>query len=171
MWCWSVSPPRDRSSVKGGTPWAPGSKSSQRVVAGWQVSREWPDAGVAAESLSVRVSWLPAGACNLAGPLDSLPPFSLSKQEDNRDSNHLRPLLSLRIPTVSRPACRRGNRRKDHPPSGGRGVGVLFPAVQERTLRKQPPASPHIRFALLENPSHQYHNVPRAGRTFSAHWG
>lgn len=104
----------------------------------------------------------PAGACN-PGRSPGLPASIFSvKQEDNRDSNHLRPLLGLRIPTVSRPACRRGNRRKDQPPRE-REWGAV-PRCPGHTLRKQPPRfSAHsvLHFWKI----HPWiHNVPRAGR-------
>ena len=59
------------------------------------------------------------------------------KQEDNSNSNHLLPLLSLRIPTVSFPACRRSNRQKEQPPRE-REWGAV-PSCSGQTLRKQPP--------------------------------
>ena len=82
----------------------------------------------------------PAGACN-PGRSPGLPASIFSvKQDDNRDSNHLRPLLSLRIPTVSCPACRRGNRQKDQPPRE-RERGAV-PHCPGHTLRKQQTEGP-----------------------------
>ena len=59
------------------------------------------------------------------------------KQEDNSNSSPLLPPLSLRIPTVSCPACRRSNRQKEQPPRE-REWGAV-PSCSGQTLRKQPP--------------------------------
>lgn len=133
----SHSLPWDRRSVKAGPlgTWVQG-----KPEGGGRTAGELRAAGCGADGREPE----PAGIARL--PRQSPRPWQVPrrpasvvsvKQEDNSNSSPLLPPLSLRIPTVSCPACRRSNRQKEQPPRE-REWGAV-PSCSGQTLRKQPP--------------------------------
>ena len=91
------------------------------------------------------------------------------KQEDKSDSNHVPPLLSLRTPTGSCPACRKSSGEKEEPPQ--EGSGVLVSAAQDKLSGNNCPTSPHVPFRTFGKSAPGYEESLELVAPHSAHWG